>query len=130
MCEKVIDVTGLSEEKARALLTPEMIEEGERTMERLRAVLDSLEDDTGQTANSSMLKPCPFCEGRAWLQYWGYPSSWDHGMQARVVCSGCHVSTSRVFHSRTTHLLTGEDITKPLVLLDAIKSWNRRANDE
>lgn len=75
------------------------------------------------------LKSCPFCGGRAYIQYWDYPSG--DGMEARVVCSGCHVSTSRVYQSgRTTYILTGEDINKPLVIEKALASWNRRAGIE
>lgn len=121
-----IDVTGLTEDEARALITPEMLAEGERTMAHLREVMESLTDDTGQTACSSMLKPCPFCGGRAWIQYWPYPD--DMGCEARVVCGGCHVSTSRDFESgRTTYLPTGEDITRLLAIERAIQTWNRRA---
>ena len=121
-----IDVTGMSDAEARALITPEMLEGGERTMAHLREVMESLTDDTGQTAYSSMLKPCPFCGGRAWIQYWEYPSG--GGMEGRAVCGGCHVSTSRDFQSgRTTYLPTGEDITKPLLIKKVIETWNRRA---
>ena len=124
-----IDVTGLTEDEARALITPEMLAEGERTMAHLREVMESLTEDTGQTAYSSMLKPCPFCDGRPWLQYWNYPGD-GLGMEARVVCGKCHVATSRDFESgRTTSLPTGEDITKALVLDKAIKTWNRRSGE-
>lgn len=123
-----IDVTGLTEDEARALITPEMLAEGERTMARLRGVMSSLEGDNGQTSYSSMLKPCPFCGGRAWLQYWPYPDGM--GFEARVACGTCHVSTSRDFESgRTTYLPTGEDITKALVLDKVIKTWNRRSGE-
>lgn len=119
------DVTGLTDEEVMAMLTPEMVEKGERDMERLRAVMDSLEEDTGQTAYSSMLKPCPFCGGRPWLQYWDYKSGM--GMEARVVCGTCHVSTAQDWWSgSTTYLPTGEDVTKALVIEKAIKTWNRR----
>lgn len=121
-----IDVTGLTDEEVMALVTPEMLAAGERTMARLREVVGSLEEDTGQTAYSSLLLPCPFCGGRAWLQWWGYAVG--HGMEARVVCGECHVSTSRVYQSgRTTYLPTGEDITRALVLEKAIGTWNRRS---
>lgn len=118
-----IDVTRLTEDEARALITPEMLAEGERTMAHLREVLESLTEDTGQTAYSSMLMPCPFCDGRPWLQYWRLASG---AMEARVVCGCCHVATSRDYECRTTYLPTGEDITKALVLDKAIKTWNRR----
>lgn len=122
----LIDVTGLSDEECRALITPEMLEEGERTMAGLRRVMDSLSEDTGQTAYSSLMDTCPFCGGRAWIQYWEYPSG--GGMEGRAVCGGCHVSTSRDFQSgRTTYLPTGEDITKPLLIKQIIETWNRRA---
>ncbi|HJA29475.1 MAG TPA: Lar family restriction alleviation protein [Candidatus Olsenella pullicola] len=119
------DVTGLTDDEVMAMLTPEMAEKGERDMERLRAVMGSLTDDTGQTAYSSMLKPCPFCGGRPWVQYFDYKTGL--GMEARVVCGECHVSTSRDWESgRVTYLPTGEDVTKALVIEKAIKTWNRR----
>lgn len=121
----MIDVTGLSNDEILARMTPEMKEEAERAMARLRKVTDSLYDDTGQTCYSTLLKPCPFCGGKPWIQYWDYPSGC--GMEARVVCGGCHVSTSRDFESgRTTYLPTGEDVTKALVIEKAINTWNRR----
>ena len=84
-------------------------------IERVRA---SLIEDSGQTAYSSLLKPCPFCGGRAWIQT--YDMEW--GCEARVVCGTCHVSTSRDYHpGRTTYL------PRLLVMHDAIETWNRRA---
>lgn len=122
----LIDVTGMSDAEVRALITPEMLEEGERTMAELRRVMESLSEDTGQTAYSSLMDTCPFCGGRAWIQYWEYPTC--DGMEGRAVCGGCHVSTSRDFQSgRTTYIPTGEDITKPLLIKQVIETWNRRA---
>lgn len=107
-------------------LTDEELERGEAMMAHLREVEAALFDDTGQTTNSRQLLPCPFCGGRAWIQYWPYPDGM--GYEARVVCGGCHVSTSRDFESgRTTYLLTGEDITRLLAIEKAIQTWNRRA---
>lgn len=121
-----IDVTGMSDEEVLALITPEMLEKGKRTMAELRRVMDSLSEDTGQTAYSSIMDPCPFCGGRAWIQYWEYPTG--GGMEGRAVCGGCHVSTSRDFQSgRMTYLPTDEDITKPLLIKRVIETWNRRA---
>lgn len=92
-----------------------------RAVESVRA---SLIDDNGQTAYSSLLKPCPFCGGRAWLQ----TCDMEWGCEARVVCGACHVSTSRDYHpGRTTCLPTGEDATRLLAMRDAIETWNRRA---
>lgn len=45
--------------------TDEELERGEAMMARLREVEASLVDDTGQTAYSEMLLPCPFCGGEA-----------------------------------------------------------------
>ena len=121
----LIDVTGMSDEEVLALVTPDMLEEGERTMAELRRVMDSLSDDTGQTAYSSLMDTCPFCGGRAWIQYWEYPTG--YGMEGRAVCGKCHVSTSMDFQSgRTAYLPTGEDITKPLLIKRVIETWNRR----
>lgn len=108
------------------IFTDEELERGEAMMARLRAVESSLVGDTGQTTYSEMLLPCPFCGGRAWVQYWPYPD--DMGYEARVVCGDCHVSTSRDYQSgRTTYLPTGEDITRLLAIERAIQAWNRRA---
>lgn len=121
-----LDVTGMSDAECRALITPEMLEKGERTMSELRRVMDSLSEDTGQTAYSSLMDQCPFCGGTAWIQYWEYPSG--GGMEGRAVCGKCHVSTSMDFQSgRTTYLPTGEDITKQLLIKRVIETWNRRA---
>ena len=106
--------------------TDEELERGEAMMARLREVEASLVDDTGQTAYSGQLLPCPFCGGRAWVQCWPYPD--DMGYEARVVCGDCHVSTSRDYQSgRVTYLPTGEDITRMLAIEAAIHTWNRRA---
>ena len=122
-----IDVTGMGDAEVRSLITPEMLEEGERTMAELRRVMDSLSEDTGQTAYSSLMGSCPFCGGRAWIQYWEYPSGGDMG--GRAVCSGCGASTARYFQGgRTTYLPTGEDITKPLLIKKVIETWNRRTD--
>lgn len=106
--------------------TDEELERGEAMMARLREVESSLVDDTGQTAYSEQLLTCPFCGGRAWVQYWPYHD--DKGYEARVVCGDCHVSTSRDYQSgRVTYLPTGEDITRMLAIERAIQTWNRRA---
>lgn len=120
-----IDVTGMTEEEVMALVTPEMLEKGERMMAHVREIYESLTEDSGQTARSSMLKPCPFCGGKGFIQYWGLFS--DGSMESRVVCSSCHVATSSDFEGRTRYIPTGEDITKALVIEKAIKTWNRRA---
>lgn len=120
-----IDVTGMTEEEVKALVTPEMLEEGERMMAHVREIYESLTEDSGQTARSSLLKPCPFCGGKGFIQYWGFYG--NGSMESRVVCSSCHAATSRDFESRTTYIPTGEDITKALVIEKAIKTWNRRA---
>ena len=102
------------------------LERGEAMMARLREVEAALVDDTGQTAHSEQLLPCPFCGGRAWIQYRPYLDGM--GYDARVVCGGCHVATSREFESgRTTYLPTGEDITRLLTIEKAVATWNRRS---
>lgn len=92
-------------------------------VERIRA---SITQDDGQTLNSSMLKPCPFCGHEE-----PFVQTYEQGgcsMEARVVCPCCHVSTLREHIGwRQTYLPTGEDITRLLVIGMAISSWNRRA---
>ena len=68
--------------------TDEELERGEAMMARLREVEAALVGDTGQTAYSEQLLPCPFCGGRAWVQYWPYPDGM--GYEARVVCGECY----------------------------------------
>lgn len=102
----------------------EELAKGQAEVDRLHAIKDSLIGDTGQTAYSDMLLPCPFCGGRAWLQTFELG---DCCVEARVVCGDCHVSTSRDFESvRTTYLPTGEDLTRLYAIEKAIRTWNRR----
>ena len=67
---------------------------------------------------------------------WG---TWSHGyvgpvfgfketlIDARVVCSTCHVSTSRSTASSVSVVATGEDVTRMTAIAMAIGEWNRRA---
>ena len=103
--------------------TDEELERGEAMMARLREVEAALVDDTGQTAYSSLLKPCPFCGGEPYVQI----HDLSYGVETRVVCRKCHVSTSHDYEGgRTTCLLNGEDITELLAIEKAINTWNRR----
>ena len=87
-------------------------------------IRDSLRRDNGQTCDSSMLAPCPFC---------GYETPFiltssigDCTEEARVVCPSCHVSTTRDGQSwRVSY--RGDDITRALAIGRAISRWNRRA---
>lgn len=87
-------------------------------------IRDSLRRDNGQTCDSSMLAPCPFC---------GYETPFiqtssigDCTEEARVVCPSCHVSTARDGQSwRVSY--RGDDITRALAIGRAISRWNRRA---
>lgn len=90
---------------------------------RLLAVKDSLEDPHGQVSDSTMLKPCPFCGGKPYVQTF---ESEDFA-ESRVVCSSCHVSTSREYSGgRTTWEPTGEDLTRWVAIDRAVKAWNLR----
>ena len=55
---------------------------------------------------SENLKPCPFCNGEAHTQYTRSNGRWY------VVCGNCHASTTDYLDSD-----------------DAIKAWNRRADN-
>ena len=119
-------------EEVLALLTPEQIAASAAVIERLHDLRDTFEDDTGQTLYSSALLPCPFCGAgadpdgpRPWVQTWRF---FDSGWETRVVCGGCHVSTSReVEGGRVTYLPTMEDVTRLLAIEKSIAVWNRRA---
>lgn len=90
------------------------------TVERIRS---SITEDSCQVVDSDMLLPCPFCGGKPYIQV--YELS-DTCIESRVICRGCHVSTSsecqswRVFHG-------DDDLTRTLAIGRAISSWNRRA---
>lgn len=120
-------------EELIASMTPEQLAASAAVIERLHALQDTFEDDTGQTLYTSVLLPCPFCGAgvdpgcpRPWVQTSdALPGGWE----ARVVCGGCHVSTSREWVAGlVTYLPTGEDITRLLAVEKAVASWNRRAS--
>lgn len=94
------------------------------TVERIRA---SIHGDNGQTLESSMLLPCPFCGcERPFVQT---SPLGDCTEEARVVCPLCHVATTREFQSwRVSY--AGDDITRILAIGRAISGWNRRAGNE
>lgn len=87
-------------------------------------IRDSLRDDTGQTCESGMLLPCPFCGcERPFVQTSPLGECTE---EARVVCPSCHVATTREFQSWRVYC--GEDdLTRTLAIGRAISLWNRRA---
>ena len=89
------------------------------TVRRIRA---SIVSDTGQVVESDLLKPCPFCKGRPYIQTYELGETC---VEARVVCPSCHVSTTREYQSwRVWH---GDDeLTRTLAMGRAISAWNRR----
>ena len=90
---------------------------------RLLAIRDSLDEPYGQTSNSTRLKTCPFCGGRPYVQTF----VGEDFAESRVVCSSCHVSTSRECSGgRTTWEPTGEDLTRWVAIDRAIEAWNAR----
>ena len=93
------------------------------SMETVRRIRASVTKDTGQVVESDMLKPCPFCGGRPYIQTYELG---DTCVGARVVCPSCHVSTTRECQSwRVWH---GDDeLTRTLAMGRAISLWNRRA---
>ena len=90
------------------------------TVRRIRA---SVTEDTGQVVESDLLLPCPFCGGKPYVQIYELDETC---VEARVVCSSCHVSTTREYQSwRVWH---GDDeLTRTLAIGRAISRWNRRA---
>ena len=90
---------------------------------RLLAVRDSLDEPYGQASYSTRLRSCPFCGGKAYVQTFDS----DDFAESRIVCSSCHVSTSREYSGgRTTWEPTGEDLTRWVAIDRAIKAWNLR----
>ena len=89
------------------------------TVRRIRA---SIAKDTGQVVESDLLKLCPFCKGRPDIQTYELG---DTCAEARVVCSGCHVSTRREYQSWRV-MYGDDDITRVLAIGRAISLWNRR----
>lgn len=90
------------------------------TVERIRA---SITEDSCQVVDSDMLIPCPFCGGKPYIQVFEMD---DTCVEARVVCRGCHVSTSREYQG--WRICYGDDdLTRTLAIGRAISSWNRRA---
>ena len=95
----------------------------EPDMETVRRIRESIASDTGQVVESDMLLDCPFCGGRPWVQVYELDETC---VEARVVCSGCHVSTTREYQSwRVWH--GSDELTRTLAIGRAISTWNRRA---
>lgn len=93
-------------------------------MDVVGRIRDSLRRDNGQTCDSSMLAPCPFCGCET--PYVQTSSIGDCTEEARVVCPSCHVATTRDGQSwRVSY--RGDDVTRTLAIGRAISRWNRRA---
>ena len=92
---------------------------------RLLAVRDSMDEPYAQASESTMLKSCPFCGGKPYVQTFESEAF----AESRVVCRKCHASTSREYSGgRTTWEPTGEDLTRWVAIEKAINIWNRRAS--
>lgn len=90
---------------------------------RLLAVRDSMDEPYAQASESTMLRSCPFCGGKPYVQTF---DSEDFA-ESRVVCSSCHVSTTREYSGgHTTWEPTGEDLTRFVAIEKAVKAWNAR----
>lgn len=90
---------------------------------RLLAVRDSMDEPYAQASESTMLHSCPFCGEKPYVQTFES----EGFAEARVVCSSCHVSTSREYSGgRTTWEPTGEDLTRFVAIEKAIEAWNAR----
>lgn len=92
-------------------------------METVRRIRASVTEDTGQVVESDLLLPCPFCGGRPYVQIY---EPYETCVEARVVCSSCHVSTSREYQSWKVSYMD-DDLTRTLAIGRAISAWNRRA---
>lgn len=89
------------------------------TVERIRT---SIHGDNGQTLESSMLLPCPFCGGKPYIQVHELSETC---VESRVICRRCHVSTSR--DCQSWRVWCGDDdVTRTLAIGRAISGWNRR----
>ena len=64
------------------------------------------------------LKPCPFCGGKASLNYEHIPGE-DKGFWAQVICNACHGRSGGTWAGSYNAAERKE-----------VKAWNRRANDE
>ena len=95
-------------------------------METVRRIRASITSDTGQVVESDLLKLCPFCRGRPYIQTYELG---DTCAEARVVCPRCHVSTRREYQSWRV-LYGDDDITRTLAIGRAISLWNRREGGE
>lgn len=78
--------------------------------------------------NEKELKPCPFCGGEAFLKY-GKPATFGT-FEVLVICKKCSASVAGVsrinFKTHGFKEKNGYDIAQQ----QAIKSWNRRADNE
>ena len=91
-------------------------------METVRRIRASIVSDTGQVVESDMLRPCPFCGARPYVQVHELDETC---VEARVVCPSCHVSTTREYQSwRVWH--RDDELTRTLAMGRAISLWNRR----
>lgn len=92
-------------------------------LETVRRIREGVTEDTGQVVESDLLLDCPFCGGRPYIQIYELDETC---VEARVVCSGCHVSTTREYQSwRVWH--GSDELTRTLAIGRAISTWNRRA---
>lgn len=109
------------------------------TLTQLEKVAHSIFRDDGQNVFSDLLLPCPYC-GETYCHKDGDKDYFGPYVQvgpafgfeetlidARVVCSRCHVSTSRSTASSVSIAPTGKDVTRLHAIAMAIDDWNRRA---
>ena len=67
---------------------------------------------------SEELKSCPFCGGKAGVNYERIPGE-DKGFWAQIICNNCHGRSGGTWAGSYNAAERTE-----------IKAWNRRANDE
>lgn len=95
----------------------------------------SIISDDGQNVFINDLKPCPFCGHEHAIPdkrqgpYAQVSVLFGDMVDARVVCSHCHVSTTRATSAGEFYTEPGENATRLDAIYGAKQLWNTRAQD-